>query len=164
MTALLQYYTRMLELLKRQGPQGQAVTRDAGQAATRDAANIPDIVCMKSGHRGDGVPCTSTACVFMCVCVGGGGYRGQFALRQTLMIQELCICQVMQTPKKNKSNTSSEVPAFWALRHHVMMNLASPRGSAWIMKFLKIITCFDALCGHIKVISTESERMALSEA
>mmetsp|Transcript_23537 Transcript_23537/g.64882 ORF Transcript_23537/g.64882 Transcript_23537/m.64882 type:complete len:760 (+) Transcript_23537:107-2386(+) len=29
MTALLQYYTRMLELLKRQGPQGQAVTRDA---------------------------------------------------------------------------------------------------------------------------------------
>jgi len=29
MTALLQYYTRMLELVKRQGPEGQAVTRDA---------------------------------------------------------------------------------------------------------------------------------------
>lgn len=29
MTALLQYYTRMLELVKRQGPEGQAVTKEA---------------------------------------------------------------------------------------------------------------------------------------
>jgi hypothetical protein len=36
MTSLLKYYTRMLELLKRQGPDGQAMARDA--------VNIPSIM------------------------------------------------------------------------------------------------------------------------
>ncbi len=36
MTALLQYYTRMLELLKRQGPDGAAVVKDA--------VNVPAIM------------------------------------------------------------------------------------------------------------------------
>lgn len=36
MTALLQYYTRLLELLKKQGPEGQA--------AVKDAVNVPAIM------------------------------------------------------------------------------------------------------------------------
>ena len=36
MTSLLKYYTRMLELLKRQGPEGQAMARDA--------VNVPSIM------------------------------------------------------------------------------------------------------------------------
>ncbi len=36
MTSLLQYYTRMLELLKRQGPDGIAVAKDA--------VNVPAIM------------------------------------------------------------------------------------------------------------------------
>ncbi len=36
MTSLLKYYTRMLELLKKQGPDGQALAKDA--------VNIPSIM------------------------------------------------------------------------------------------------------------------------
>jgi hypothetical protein len=36
MTSLLKYYTRLLELIKRQGPEGQGIARDA--------VNIPSIM------------------------------------------------------------------------------------------------------------------------
>jgi hypothetical protein len=37
MTALLKYYTRMLELVKRQGPEGAAMARDGGSERVESA-------------------------------------------------------------------------------------------------------------------------------